>query len=252
MRWLMLELLVVFIGVYLAFLFTSYTEQQKVKAEREKVLSSLKKETEEFRVSFPDIAEFQQDKLAEWDSIYLVGGVEEYYGWSYIQPQYNFQVIEYALNLQGTEILDFELYEALLKLYQRIKQLEDAERLMTEMATKYVVIPADLPKSSDIYKSLYGQNRFHFWKFTRFGYNRAGILLGVADLASEVVKMIDARLDMARQQQIAVEVFRQYNSVAEGDTVSLRRFYQKHFSHYPKELFEAELEKIKEANRHEN
>ena len=251
-RWLFLELVVVFIGVYLAFLFSSYTEQKRVTAEREKVLSSLKKETEEFRISFPLNAEFQQDKVAEWDSIYLAGKVSEYYGWRYIEPQYKFQVIEYALNLQGTEILDFELYEALLNLYQRIKQLEHTERLMTEMGNQYVVLPSDLTKSSDTYKGLYGQNRFHFWKFTRYAGTRAGILLSVADMADDVVKMIDARLDIERQKQIAVELFREYIPHAEGDIDALRDIYQKNFSHYPKELFEAELEKLEGVNEGAN
>ena len=252
LRWLALELLIVFVGVYLAFLFQSYNEQQKVTAEKEKVLSSLKKETEEFRISFPLNADYQQKKVAEWDSIYIAGGVSEYYNWRYIEPQYKFQVIEYALNLQGTEILDFELYEALLNLYQRIKQLEHTERLMTELGNQYNALPSSLSKSSDTYKGLYGQNRFHFWKFTRFANTRAGILLAVSDLASEVVKMIDDRLDIERQQQIAVELFREFFPSAEGDVAFLREIYQKNFPHYPSELFEAELEKLEQVPQQEN
>ena len=36
-KWLILELLIVFVGVYLAFLFQSYSEQAKIESEKRKV-----------------------------------------------------------------------------------------------------------------------------------------------------------------------------------------------------------------------
>lgn len=52
-RFLLIELLMIFIGVYLAFLFQNYSEQKKIDKERDKVLISLKLELENFRTTFP-------------------------------------------------------------------------------------------------------------------------------------------------------------------------------------------------------
>ena len=91
-QFLILELLMIFIGVYLAFLFQNYWEQKKI--DKEKVLMSLKLELETFRTSFPDFASFQKQKNEEWDSLFRAKETAEFYTWRYLEPQYNFQVIE--------------------------------------------------------------------------------------------------------------------------------------------------------------
>ena len=77
-KWLLLELLIVFVGVYLAFLFQSYAEQAKIDKEKEKVLVSLKLELEEFRTSFPRFAEYQEGMVNEWDSLFRVNELGVY------------------------------------------------------------------------------------------------------------------------------------------------------------------------------
>lgn len=243
-RWLALELLVVFIGVYLAFLFQSYTEQRKIENEREKVLVSLKKEVEQFRVSFPLNAGGQQNDLRKWREALNKSEVVSYSGWRFLEPQYNFQVIEYAINLQGTETIDFELYTLLLKLYREIKQLEHAERIMTELAINFVVIPDDLARKSDTYKVLHAQSLFQFKKFIGFSGDRLSNLHEVTAIAEDVVDVINARLSIEKQQEIALGLLRDYWPTAEGDTTFLREIYDQHFSHLPEELFEEEMRKL--------
>ncbi|NVJ47731.1 MAG: hypothetical protein HWE07_11410, partial [Cytophagia bacterium] len=41
-KWIIVELFVVFVGVYMAFLFQQYAEDQKLRQEKDKVLMSLK------------------------------------------------------------------------------------------------------------------------------------------------------------------------------------------------------------------
>ena len=94
-----LELLVVFIGVYLAFVFQNISLSKGIAKEQEKVFVSLKKELDYFRIMLPEYADFQAKIIEEWDSLLNLKQIPTFYGWRYIEPQYNFKVIEYAVNL---------------------------------------------------------------------------------------------------------------------------------------------------------
>lgn len=245
LRWLALELLVVFIGVYLAFLFSSYTEQQKVRQERQKVLRSLKREIEEFRISFPLFADYQLERLKEWDEMYEKGEVYPYYSWRYLEPQYNIQVIEYAIELQGTEVIDFELYESILNLHMEIKRLEHAERLMTNISNSYNILPKELSPNSVDYIKLKAENRFHFFKFRSYGRDRHSNLLEVAELASEVVTLVNDRLEEASRIEIELELLEYYYS-AEPDSSFIIELFLEKFPNLPADLLQNELKGLME------
>ena len=57
-QFFILERLMIFIGVYLAFLFQDYSEQKKIDREREKILTSLKLQIELFGTSLPEFVSF--------------------------------------------------------------------------------------------------------------------------------------------------------------------------------------------------
>ncbi len=209
-KWLSLELLVVFIGVYLAFVFQSYSEQQAIDKEREKVFVSLKKELDQLRMELPRFADFQEGKVQEWDSIADGGKVAPFYGWRYIEPQYNFRVIEYAIDLEGIDIIDFDLYESILELYSTIKKLEHAERLMTEYAGRYKNIPTGIDKSSDMAKVLEAENRLMFFKFRVFAGDRTGNLRRVAELAQDIVDIINEKLGPAKTREVDITLLKLY------------------------------------------
>ena len=131
--WALVDLIVVIIGVYTAFVIQSSSAAKNDRKEKVKVYSALKMELEEFRVAFP--------MFASGNSEYLKSIEKEEQtrisGWRFIEPQYGYQIIEYSINIQNTEIIDFETYEELKKLLVGIKQLEHTERLITEVAGQY-------------------------------------------------------------------------------------------------------------------
>lgn len=243
-RWLALELLVVFIGVYLAFLFQGYTEQRKNEKEREKVLVSLKKEVEKFRISSPLNATGQRNQLGKWREAFSKGEVVKFDTWRFLEPQYNFQVIEYAINLQGTEIIEFELYEAISELYREIKQLEHAERRMTNLSDQYNLVPVGLSKNSDTYQVLTSQNLFHFQKFIGAANDRVNNLDEVAVRARKIVAMINQRLSFEKQQEIAFDILTEFFPNVEGDTVFLKELFIESFEQIPEETIDTKLQKL--------
>lgn len=243
-RWLALELLVVFIGVYLAFLFQSYNEQRKNEREREKVLVSLKKEVEKFRISSPLNSTGQRNQLSKWKLAFSKGEVIRFDTWRFLEPQYNFQVIEYAINLQGIEIIEFELYEAISELYREIKQLEHAERRMTNMSDRYSPVPKDLSETSETYQLLTSQNLFHFQKFIGAATDRVNNLDEVAARARKIVAMINQRLSFEKQQEIAFDILTEFFPSVEGDTIFLRELFIESFDQIPEKTIDIELRRL--------
>jgi hypothetical protein len=233
-KWLILELLVVFVGVYLAFLFQSYSENQKVNQEKYKVLISLKKELEQFRMDFPGNAEFQRDMIVEWDSLTKINQLPDYYNWRYLEPQYNFKVIEYAINTEGTDILDFELYEGLLNLYGDITKVQNAERVMTDFAGRHNRIPSGLIENQEI-KLLKAQNRFSFSKFRTGARDRAGALTRVAKTATKLVRKINEELGPQKTQEVDSDLLRYYYDSGVDREYIIETFV-KYFSSYSEDF----------------
>lgn len=244
-KWLFLELLIVFIGVYLAFILQSFAEGSKMDKEKEKVLIGLKLELEEFRTGFNRFADFQEDKVKEWDSLFAIEKVGDYYGWRYIEPQYNFSIIEYALDLKGTDIVDFDLYDDLSKIYSEIKKLEHAERLMTELGMQYKIISGSLDPSSQMAKNLAAENRFHFFKFKGFARDRVGILRRAANYSQDLLETINSELGPERVREVEFRLLKKYLE-AGVDIPFLKEIFAESFPHYSEEEFNQMVEEIKQ------
>lgn len=194
-KWLTLELLVVFVGVYLAFLFQSYNENTKLDKEREKVFFSLKSELEFFRVRMPGRSGYTMRRWGELKQIERKEEYADFSGWRFLEPQYDYQVIEYAINLEGGDIIDFELFDKLRDLYSSIKRLEHAERMMMEMAQRYEPVPEKLSRSVPEVALKHANNYKNFVRLILFMRDRGGDQQDVADKAIKCLEIINERMD---------------------------------------------------------
>lgn len=235
-KWLSLELLVVFVGVYLAFLFQSYSENNKIDQEKYKVLVSLKKELEQFRMDFPGNAAYQKSVLKDWDSLIKINQQPDYYNWRYLEPQYNFKVIEYAINTEGTDILDFELYEGLLNLYGDITKVQNAEAVMTDFAGRHKSIPKGLIENQEI-KLMKAQNQFSLSKFRTGAWDRAGALERVAATASKLIQKINNELGPKKTEAVDLELLKYYYD-AGVDRSYIMETFLKYFPSYSKDFID--------------
>ena len=205
-KFVILELIIVFIGVYLAFYLNSYQTNLDIAKESEKVYSSLKVELEQIRFMFPGRAVYQRERIAEWDSLQKIKKYELFYDWRFIQPQYDFTTLEYALNLNENTIIDFELYDILTNLYQRIQQLEHAERLITDVALNFQSIPVDSDMNSERIQLRFADNRLNFFRFVKFSRSRADGLEEIAKLTTPCLKIIDQKLSLEKKQMIELDL----------------------------------------------
>ena len=243
-RWLLLELVVVFIGVYLAFLFNSYNERVKNEKEREKVLISLKKEIDKFRLSAPLNAEGQSNVLNKWREAYKEGELVRFDNWRFLEPQYNFQVIEYAINQSGTDIIEFELFRAVSELYREIKQLEHSERMMTTRSGQYKIIPEGLSKNSENYMLLAAENKFNLQRMIAAAFDRVNNLNQVAQWADDISILINERITIDQQNEVAFDILPDFFKGVDGDTFFLKELYLEKFEHLPVDELDEKLHEL--------
>ena len=228
LKWITLELVIVFIGVYLAFLLQTFNESRKEQKEAEKVYTALKYELEYFRVKLPGMAVYSRNQRRDLRKIYREGNYNFFGNWRFIAPQYQYGIVEYASNLQNNNIVDFQLYDELQDLYNFIQRLEHAESLIMEISQKYQAIPDGLSKSSETYQLRYADNMTNFNRYITFVADRANNLTMVARSAQRCLDVINPRLDAKKRKEIEAALIRQeirdFGTIEEAVPEGLRMF----------------------------
>ncbi|MEP1035300.1 hypothetical protein [Ekhidna sp.] len=239
--WVLIDLLIVIIGVYCAFLIQSEAEDAKNAKEKDRVVTALKYELEAFRFQMSGISQGMGNYSKRLSSVLQQGNYENFSDYRFIEPQYDYQTIQYALSLQSSEIIDFELYNLLQSLFVEIKKIEHVERLITETSRRYRTIPSNVNKETIQYKMTWTENYDNFDRFVTLITDRSGISARVAEASAGALPLINERLgqkksraiekqllmenmDIARNEQEAVFIAKQFfPNFSEGE---IRELYQ--------------------------
>ena len=88
--WVLVDLFIVIIGVYCAFLMQNYAEQSKNAKEQDKVLTALKYELEFFRYRMFETSLGMQGKLRGLKEIQAKGSYDYFSDYRFIEPQYDY------------------------------------------------------------------------------------------------------------------------------------------------------------------
>ena len=206
-RNIILELFIVFLGVYAAFLLSNHSENQRIKAQKKKVMSSLKQELEQMRAFYPGQQSYQLNVIKDWQKELNNGQMGDFYTWRYVQPQYNYTMVEYAINTRETGIVNFDLHNQLLKVYAGLKQIEYAEEKMTALAIAYQPLFIQEGESlSPAQKLIYDKNRFLFSKAITFSRDRANILGRIATKAEKALDIINQSFSKEELKKLEKEL----------------------------------------------
>lgn len=203
-RLFILELLIVFVGVYMAFLFQSYGEARKEERERQRIFAALKTELEFFRVIMPGRAGYSRRVYRELSEVREQGKYRDFSGWRFLEPQYKYQMIEYAINHQNSNIIDFETFQLLQKFYTNLKRLEQAERLMMEMAQRYKYIPPDMPEKDPLTIVMKAENFQNFKRLIEYVRHRAEDQFLTTVHAKEVLELINVNMDPVTRKELEI------------------------------------------------
>ncbi len=240
-KFLMLEFLIVFLGVYLAFLFQSYSEQNKIDAETEKIMIGLKEDLEYFRIYFPDYAGSSQ--VEEWRELIKNEKYTNFSTWRFIQPQYDYIAIEYALG-SDANVINFELNSAIAEIFQELKKLEHAELLLTEIAMKYQAIPSNLQNNEMV--AFANQNNFlNFKRFTDRYADRAGIMHRIAEMSAKHLPMINDQF--SEQELTEIELLLISKNITANSDQEIQ-FYVNALKEFFPNLSEEEIKKALDSN----
>ena len=236
---LFLELIVVFIGVYLAFMLGNFSESKKLKREEEKLMTSLKYELDMIGLTFGNMGDYQADKAKEWDSLFAKQEIADFFNWRYIQPQYNYTIMEYAINTRDSRIVSFDLYEKLVILYRELKKLEYTENLMTDWGGKYQPLPQHTDTTAIAYQMQVAANRFSFYKFKAAAKDRANIMQKLPTHAREALRLVNQHFSTQRQLELEKEslksLLQAIHYSTEEDLDILKNWVKKHLPDFPEE-----------------
>lgn len=228
--WALVDLLVVIIGVYIAFLIQSYSEENTDKREKIKVYSALKMELEMFRVSFPLFAEGNLKYLKKNSA-----GDLDISAWRFVEPQYGYQIIEYSINIQNTEIINFETYDELKKLYVAIKRLEHTERLITEVASEYQYPIPELEAHHDLNLERKANNKSRVMRFRMFLRGRIGMLKRISESLDFLLNHVNEKLGPVLSKEINKRfIVEQIGWMADSEKNAIE-IITKHFSEFTEE-----------------
>ena len=205
-KFLLMELVIVFAGVYGAFLFQNYSENKRIESERDKVIIGLKEELEYFRIFFPGYAGGEQ--VEEWQALIDDQKYISFQDWRFIQPQYNYRAIEYALDADA-RVIDYEVNAGLAEIYQELKKLEFSENLVTEIAMRYQSLPDGL-ESSPQGKTIQQQNYLNFQLFTERMGDRSRIMSRVANMCKEFLPQINSHFSKKEQKELELQLIGKY------------------------------------------
>ncbi|MEL7003819.1 MAG: hypothetical protein AAFN93_13940, partial [Bacteroidota bacterium] len=112
-----------------------------------------------------------------------------------------------------TEIVDFELYNALQSIFVTVKRIEHAERLLTQTSQKYKTIPPALGKDTETYQLMYRENQDNFRRFITLIRDRGQISGRIAEASANALPLINDVLGSERAREIEKEII--FNNIDE-------------------------------------
>lgn len=228
--WAFVDLLVVIIGVYTAFLIQNSAAKESSRKEKMKIYSALKMELEEFRVVFPQFADGNESYLKKIED----EKAPSFLGWRFIEPQYGYQIIEFAINNNDSEIIDFETYENLKNILVGIKQLEHTERLITELAGEYQILISDLPENHELNLKIKAENRARLYRFKMFLNTRVGILRRISEFSLPLLDHVNEVLGPEVSLEIDKKFIDQFASWFDSEQEAID-LAAEHFPNVPEE-----------------
>ena len=148
---LLLDLIIVFIGVSLAFVFTNYQEQQKEKKQTEQVLSLLDTGLSLYEQLFEGFVSYHKNYNVEFRNKLNNNDIPNLEGILYPSPAYPIDAISLLTN-QGYQILGPAIYVKLTEFSNAIKRLSYIEQKLVGISEKSMEINIDYFKTSKSYE----------------------------------------------------------------------------------------------------
>lgn len=138
---LVLDLVIVFIGVTLAFVFTNFQEQQKIDEETDQMLMLLSGGIERYERTFASFVEYHENRNAEFLEKLQNNELPSIFETYYTQPQYPIDVISFLLTNRSYQLFKPDVYLALTEFSSSLQRIMYIEEKLVELSEKYKPLP---------------------------------------------------------------------------------------------------------------
>ena len=172
----------------------------------------------------PGRAWYSNNQVQHWEKLNSQGQYIDFSGWRFIEPQYQYQVLERVLNIQNGDLINFELFQYSLRIYEQIRRIEHTERMITEVGFKYRSIPDPLNEKSSDFQLLNATNQDNFRRLIDAMKIRGEIQQLLAERSSDALTVINQALPFQVKKQIEEELIVQYiDNMVETEVEAVER-----------------------------
>ncbi|WP_395373301.1 hypothetical protein [Marinicella sp. W31] len=183
----LVDLIVVFIGVYLAFIFAEYQQDQQRHKETQKVIGLLQIGVSRLESSFNGAVGFHE-RFDENFSAQLEAEVIPHFGFqTYVAPQYPIDQIKYIITSESYDVFDLDLYVWLTEYSNAIQRIMYVEEKIVQMSDRYQPLP---PESDPAYARIYGQQMYLAKRYLQYMNMRGEISGQLANMSVALNKKL--------------------------------------------------------------
>lgn len=184
---LLFELIIVFCGVYLAFVFSSYQESKTLAKESERVVALMMVGVERYEKLFEGFAQRHEIVNAEFRSDLeqnLIPNFSEAY---YPAPQYPIDVINFVLTKESYKVFAIKVYIPLTGFSNAIQRLMYVEEKLVSISEQYEPLPVT---GDPDYQRIANQQRLHAQRYLNYLETRKNISLELVQRSRELSKLL--------------------------------------------------------------
>lgn len=180
------ELLIVFIGVYLAFLLAQFDQGRRMDERRDRVLGLLKEGVVYYEELFSGFVLYHDSHNASFREDLDKGVIQDYADQTYVAPQYPIEVVNYLITSESFDVFDAELYLPLTSYANALERIMYVEEKLTELAEGFN--PAAASSDDPVLRESQLQNAARYLRYMDLRRSISGEL---ARKSSELLALID-------------------------------------------------------------
>ncbi len=140
---LLLELLIVFVGVYLAFLLAEFQEQKQRERSFQRIVQILDVGLERYAQAFGAMAQYHDRENTAIRDALAAGQLPSFGDVYYPAPQYPMDVIDYIATEEAFRVFDVAYYTELIAFSNGVQRLMYIEEKLVQAAERYQPLPAE-------------------------------------------------------------------------------------------------------------
>ena len=184
---LILDLIIVFIGVSLAFLFTNYQEKTKKEKETAQLLFLLNTGLNRYEKLFKGFISYHDDYNIHFNNQLESNEIPDIQGITFLSPAYPINAVS-LLTDQGYDVLGSNIYIALISFSNAMQRLTYIEQKLVAISEKSMGLSQETFSTKTAYKQELKKWAAQYLIYLEL---RKSVLNELLDKSSQLKKLID-------------------------------------------------------------